>query len=189
MIEQLRAAPVGSTEQAPVYVLPDLPVLSALTIDELVNALGATVLAGSGAAMHREVEAYLAGSGYIQNLLPRLLQRHVAGRVGRPRRPRCRDERSGAESFVPDAVWHRPYLRTQARPTRRSRCSSRRESRWLRSRWTHMRRCTRWKAYAARFGRAVGERSRPRSGSSRARWTRRSSPLEYGSPALMSSRL
>ena len=73
MIDQLRAAPVGSTEQAPVYVLPDVPVLSALTIDELVNALGATVLAGAGAAMHREVEAYLAGSGYIQNLLPRLL--------------------------------------------------------------------------------------------------------------------
>ena len=73
MIDQLRAAPVGSTEQAPVYVLPDLPVLSALTIDELVNALGATVLAGAGAAMHREVEAYLAGSGYIQTLLPRLL--------------------------------------------------------------------------------------------------------------------
>jgi len=73
MIEQLRSAPVGATEQAPVYVLPDLPVLSALTIDEVVHALGATILAGSGAAMHREVEAYLAGSGYIQTMLPRLV--------------------------------------------------------------------------------------------------------------------
>jgi phosphate acetyltransferase len=48
-------------------------VLSALTVDEVVAALGATVLAGSGAPMHREVEAYLAGSGYLQTMLPRLV--------------------------------------------------------------------------------------------------------------------
>jgi phosphate acetyltransferase len=72
VIEQLRAAPPAGG-QAPVYLLPDLPVLSALTIDEVVSALGATVLAGSGAPMHREVEAYLAGSGYLQTMLPRLV--------------------------------------------------------------------------------------------------------------------
>jgi phosphate acetyltransferase len=72
VIEQLRAAP-PATEQAPVYLLPDLPVLSALTIDEVVVALGATVLAGTGAPMHREVEAYLAGSGYLQTMMPRLV--------------------------------------------------------------------------------------------------------------------
>ena len=73
VVEELRAAPPTATGQAPVYLLPDLPVLSALTIDEVVSALGATVLAGSGAPMHREVEAYLAGSGYLQTMLPRLV--------------------------------------------------------------------------------------------------------------------
>ena len=63
----------SARSRAPVYVLPDLPVLSALTVDEVATALGATVLAGSGAPMHREVEAYLAGSGYLQTMLPRLV--------------------------------------------------------------------------------------------------------------------
>ncbi|HEY0871461.1 MAG TPA: phosphate acetyltransferase, partial [Acidothermaceae bacterium] len=72
VVVQLRAAPPVAG-QAPVYLLPDLPVLSALTIDEVVSALGATVLAGYGAPMHREVEAYLAGSGYLQTMLPRLV--------------------------------------------------------------------------------------------------------------------
>lgn len=71
--DELRRQPASTVECAPVYVLPDLPVLSALTVDEVVTALGATVLAGSGAAMHREVDAYLAGSGYLQTMLPRLV--------------------------------------------------------------------------------------------------------------------
>jgi phosphate acetyltransferase len=62
-----------SAQRTPVYLLPDQPVLSALTVDEVVAALDATVLAGSGAPMHREVEAYLAGSGYLQTMLPRLV--------------------------------------------------------------------------------------------------------------------
>jgi phosphate acetyltransferase len=73
MVEGLRADSSAAAGRAPVYLLPDLPVLSALTIDEVVTALGATVLAGAGAAMHREVEAYLAGSGYLQTMLPRLV--------------------------------------------------------------------------------------------------------------------
>lgn len=70
-VDAVRAA--LSTQRAPVYVLPDLPVLSALTVDEVALTLGATVLAGSGAPMHREVEAYLAGSGYLQTMMPRLV--------------------------------------------------------------------------------------------------------------------
>jgi phosphate acetyltransferase len=62
-----------SGQPAPVYLLPDLPVLAAPTVDEVVTALGATLLAGAGAPMHREVEAYLAGSGYLQTVLPRLV--------------------------------------------------------------------------------------------------------------------
>ncbi|HTC71126.1 MAG TPA: phosphate acetyltransferase, partial [Acidothermaceae bacterium] len=76
VVAQLRTAALDTNEaasQAPVYVLPDVPVLSALTIDEVVGALGATVLAGSGAPMHREVDAYLAGSGYLQTMMPRLV--------------------------------------------------------------------------------------------------------------------
>jgi phosphate acetyltransferase len=73
VVAQLRAAAPVATGQAPVYLLPDVPVLSALTVDEVVSALGATVLAGSGASMHREVEAYLAGSGYLQTMMPRLV--------------------------------------------------------------------------------------------------------------------
>jgi phosphate acetyltransferase len=57
---------------APVYPLPDIPVLSALTVDEVVDALDATVLLGTGEAMQREVDGYLVGSGYLQTVLPRL---------------------------------------------------------------------------------------------------------------------
>ena len=73
VIDAFRVADAGLASQAPVYLLPDLPVLSALTIDEVVTALGASVLAGAGASMNREVEAYLAGSGYLQTMLPRLV--------------------------------------------------------------------------------------------------------------------
>jgi phosphate acetyltransferase len=71
LVEVLRTG--LSAQRAPVYLLPDLPVLSALTVDEVVTALDATVLAGAGAPMQREVEAYLAGSGYLQTMLPRLV--------------------------------------------------------------------------------------------------------------------
>jgi len=73
VVEQLRVDQSGFGAGAPVYVLPDLPVLSALTVDEVAAALGATVFAGTGAPMHREVEAFLAGSGYLQTMLPRLV--------------------------------------------------------------------------------------------------------------------
>jgi phosphate acetyltransferase len=58
--------------QTPVYVMPDIPVLSALTVAEVVDALDATVLLGSGEPMQREVDTYLAGTGYLQTVLPRL---------------------------------------------------------------------------------------------------------------------
>jgi phosphate acetyltransferase len=72
-LEQPPANAAAHTPKVPIYVLPDLPVLSALTVYEVVAALGAKVLAGSGAPMHREVDAYLAGSGYLQTMLPRLV--------------------------------------------------------------------------------------------------------------------
>ncbi len=56
----------------PVYVLPELPVLSALTVDEVVTALGGTLLVGAAAGTAREVDGYLAGAGHLQTVLPRL---------------------------------------------------------------------------------------------------------------------
>lgn len=54
---------------APVYVLPDLPVLSALTVDEVVTALRGRVLVGGDSGLNREVDGYLAGSGHLQTVL------------------------------------------------------------------------------------------------------------------------
>ncbi|MFI5954999.1 phosphate acetyltransferase [Cryptosporangium sp. NPDC051539] len=56
----------------PVYVLPELPILGALTVAEVVAALDGTVLSGDGPALQREVDSYLAGSGYLQTVLPLL---------------------------------------------------------------------------------------------------------------------
>jgi phosphate acetyltransferase len=69
--EAARSSVTGTTG-APVYVMPDVSVLSALTFEEVVDALGATVLFSGGEAMQREVDAYLAGSGYLETVLPRL---------------------------------------------------------------------------------------------------------------------
>lgn len=60
-----------------VAVLPELPVLSALTVDEVVQGLGGTVLVGSGPALQREVGGYLVGSGYLQTVLPLLRDGHL----------------------------------------------------------------------------------------------------------------
>ncbi|EXG80294.1 phosphate acetyltransferase [Cryptosporangium arvum] len=56
----------------PVYVVPDLPVLAALTVAEVVAALDGTLLSGDGPALQREVDSYLAGSAYLQTVLPLL---------------------------------------------------------------------------------------------------------------------
>ncbi|MFG1921450.1 phosphate acetyltransferase [Cryptosporangium sp. NPDC048952] len=58
--------------EAPVYVVPDLPVLAALTVAEVVAALDGTLLSGDGPALQREVDSYLAGSAYLQTVLPLL---------------------------------------------------------------------------------------------------------------------
>lgn len=56
--------------RAPVFALRDLPILSALTVEEVANGLNGTVLAGSMESLQREVDAYVAGSGHLQTLLP-----------------------------------------------------------------------------------------------------------------------
>lgn len=69
-IERMRARLVEEPHRSPVYVLRDLPVLSALTVEEVAAGLHGTVLVGSRDSLQREVDAYVAGSGHLQTLLP-----------------------------------------------------------------------------------------------------------------------
>ena len=68
----LRAHVEEEHHEPPVYVLRDLPVLSALTVEEVAAGLSGTVLVGGPESLQREVDAYVAGSGHLQTLLPAL---------------------------------------------------------------------------------------------------------------------
>jgi phosphate acetyltransferase len=72
MIEEVRAAIAAEPHRTPVYVLRDLPVLSALTVEEVAVGLHGDVLVGSPESLQREVDRYVAGSGHLQTLLPAL---------------------------------------------------------------------------------------------------------------------
>ena len=69
-IERVRARLLEEPHRTPVYALRDLPILSALTVEEVATGLNGTVLAGSMESLQREVDAYVAGSGHLQTLLP-----------------------------------------------------------------------------------------------------------------------
>lgn len=69
-VESVRSRIAARRRGAPVYVLRDLPVLSALTVEEVAVGLGGEVLVSGGDALQREVEAYVAGSGHLQTMLP-----------------------------------------------------------------------------------------------------------------------
>ncbi len=56
----------------PVYVLPEIGVLAALTVDEVVTALDARVLLGAPSRVAREVDDYLVGSAHLETVLPLL---------------------------------------------------------------------------------------------------------------------
>jgi phosphate acetyltransferase len=70
LLEQVRALVADATP--PVYAIPDVPVLSALTVAEIADAVGGQVLAGAGEALQREVTGYITGSGYLPAVLRRL---------------------------------------------------------------------------------------------------------------------
>jgi phosphate acetyltransferase len=55
--------------QEPVYVLREVPVLSALTIDEIAAGLGGEIVSGEGPDLQREVDKYVAGSGHVPMVL------------------------------------------------------------------------------------------------------------------------
>ncbi len=71
-IDEVRATIAASPHRTPVYVLRDLPVLSALTVEEVAAGLHGEVLVGSAESLQREVDSYVAGSGHLQTLLPKL---------------------------------------------------------------------------------------------------------------------
>lgn len=54
---------------SPVYLLREVPVLNALTVDEVAAGLGAQLLSGDGPNMQREIEQYVAGSGHVPMVL------------------------------------------------------------------------------------------------------------------------
>lgn len=58
-----------SSANIPLYVLREVPVLSALTVDEVAAGLNGQVLAGEGPNMQREVDRYVAGSGHVPMVL------------------------------------------------------------------------------------------------------------------------
>lgn len=71
-VEAVRERIAQEHHHAPVYLLRDLPVLTAMTVREVVEAVDGTVLAGSGEGLDREVDSYMAGSGYLATVLPGL---------------------------------------------------------------------------------------------------------------------
>ena len=71
-IDAVRNRLATEPHRAPVYALRDLPVLSALTLEEVADGLHGEVLAGTAESLQREVEDYVAGSGHLQTLLPSL---------------------------------------------------------------------------------------------------------------------
>ncbi|MEY3407090.1 MAG: Phosphate acetyltransferase [Actinomycetota bacterium] len=64
-----RLTPELARESIPLYVLREVPVLSALTVDEVAAGLNGQVLAGEGPNMQREVDRYVAGSGHVPMVL------------------------------------------------------------------------------------------------------------------------
>ncbi len=71
-VEAIRERIAAEGHRPPVYVLRDLPVLSALTVEEVAVGLNGAVLVGGRESLQREVDAYVAGSGHLQTLLPAL---------------------------------------------------------------------------------------------------------------------
>lgn len=63
---------VSGSGEEPVWVLADLPVLSALTVDEIASAVGGEVVAGEPDDLQREVDRFVAGSAHVPNVLPLL---------------------------------------------------------------------------------------------------------------------
>jgi phosphate acetyltransferase len=71
IVDDVREA-VANRFAPPCFVIPEVALLAALTVQEVTHALGGVQLAGSAARLSRETDGYLAGSGYLPTVLPRL---------------------------------------------------------------------------------------------------------------------
>lgn len=68
--DEIRSAlALRSPDEEPIFVLRDLPVLAALTVEEVANGLGGKVIVGDSESMQREVDTYVAGSGHVPMVL------------------------------------------------------------------------------------------------------------------------
>ena len=56
-------------EAPPTYVIPEVPVLSALTVDEVIAALDGTLLTGEASSTEREIDGYVVGSAHLERAL------------------------------------------------------------------------------------------------------------------------
>ena len=56
-------------DEEPIFILRDLPVLAALTVEEVATGLGGNVIVGDGEHLQREVDTYVAGSGHVPMVL------------------------------------------------------------------------------------------------------------------------
>ena len=74
-LEQIRTQVAGRPEvgNQPMFMLRDLPVLAALTVEEVVSGINGELLVGGGEEMQREVERYVAGSSHVPRVLGTLV--------------------------------------------------------------------------------------------------------------------
>jgi len=59
----------SQADEEPIFVLRDLPVLAALTVEEVATGLGGKVVVGEGENLQREVDTFVAGSGHVPMVL------------------------------------------------------------------------------------------------------------------------
>ncbi len=62
-----------SEDDEPIYVLHEVPLLSALTLEEVAQGIGGEIIVGKGETMQREIDKFVAGSGHVPMVL-RLLE-------------------------------------------------------------------------------------------------------------------
>ncbi|WP_413452198.1 phosphate acetyltransferase [Georgenia phoenicis] len=79
-VEEVRAAVAG--HGLPVWVFPEIPVLAAPTISDLVTALDGTVIAGDDALLSREAESILVCGMNVEHILERLKEGQLAIAAG-----------------------------------------------------------------------------------------------------------
>lgn len=72
LVNDVQEALAGEQHTAPVFVLGELPQLENLTVTEVAEAIDAKVIADGGEAAEREIDAFMAVSGYLRTVLPGL---------------------------------------------------------------------------------------------------------------------